>query len=207
MNAKGFSIISLFLLFMQGCEDVPSTERIELPGPPGESFPGSEVWSSEGGTENHLGDDFNPAQFIIGYGSGEEGFQSIEVSSDGKISLVFRPVSEKPSNGPRYYRVNQIVSKEETSRILNSEMTKMFYSLPKNFESSLNDGSQGFVYLSSLKEGKLIRFNNYFPYQFRNAWLEVRALIESLPKDRWSSPKAVGGFEVDGGVRRLSENH
>jgi len=207
MNAKSFSIVSLFLLFVYGCEDVPSFERIELSGPPGESFPGSEVWSSEGGLENHLGEDFDPVRFIIGYGSGEEGFQSIEFSSDGNIDLVFRSVSEKVSDDPKYYRVNQMVSKNEISRILNSEMTKMFYSLPKNFESSLSDGSQGFVYLSSLKIGKLIRFNNYFPYQFRDAWLNVRTLIELLPKDKWSSPKEVGGFEVNRGVRRLSENN
>lgn len=194
MNCK-FSLLIVLSIIYASCYRDKHLIQVVLPPSPAELLPGAVPIKSNIIIKNLISCDKLSSCFIIGLGSGAEGFQSVMISRNGEIQVVFRP---SQVSGLDHYLEARLKTDNETSiNFLNSIWVKKFYSISESFKADVRDGLQGFVYIETEGGGKLIEYDNYFPDHFRGAWDKLRSLVESCSGNGLTIVGAADGFDVE----------
>jgi hypothetical protein len=174
--------------------------QLSLPKVPKGPLPGAPTVIVRRDVPHRTSKPLTITRLVIGLGSGLNGFNSVELSSDGQVTVVL----DDPILKHRYIKASSVHPLHGVTTLLRSQSVIDCLTLGSSYTTGLNDGTQGFLCLED-EHGKAFTFcDNAFPPAFRVVWEKIGEFVRRQPNTTWRIKKGISGFTAYRNAERSS---
>lgn len=130
-------------------------------------------------------------RLVVGLGSGQMGFESASLDSDGHLEVVLLQSKERL----RYTKASTLIDPKLGQPFLKSQWPALCSKL-YTYTADIWDGTQGFIHVGLNDSHRFIYCDNAFPAEYKKLWNDMQSLIKSIAYAEWYFTAQEDGYQA-----------